>query len=253
LTDQALDDLARRIMLDAARREYGGLMTEPPEHTFSPDFERGMEKLIRRADHPARLGWIWVRRAAAVLAALLLLASAVAVASGYNLLELLTQWTAEQFSLAPGQIDYADPDDLHIPEGTEEYAGIQEALSAYGVDRPVAPHRLPEGFELAALVVDDQGIGDMIIFHALYRRGEDILVQQVNVYLEQESGDRDSFGHFQKDEGAPAIYRTGGVDHLLATNAGRPIALWANGPAECAVSGDITMEELTEMLDSIYE
>ncbi len=254
MTDQALDDLARRVMLDAARQEYGGLMDEWLEHDFSPEFERRMKKLIHRADHPIRWRWMWVGRAAAILAALLLLVSAAA-AAGCGLLELLARWTGEQITLAPGQIDYMDPDDIHVPEEPGEYASIQEALSAYGMDLPVVPRRLPDGFALEDLIVDDQLIdrGGNLIFFAAYCRGEDRLIIQIDVYLEQENREHDSFGNFQKDEGDPIPYEAGGVTHLLATNAGWPVALWANGPAECAISGNITMEELKAMLDSIYE
>lgn len=44
-----MDDLIRRMMLDAARQEYGSLMEEKPEHDFLPEFERKMQKLICRA------------------------------------------------------------------------------------------------------------------------------------------------------------------------------------------------------------
>ncbi len=253
MTDQALDALARRVMLDAARQEYGSLMTELPEHEFSPEFERRMKKQICRADHP--IWWRWKRavRVAAVLAALLLLASIAAAAAGYNLWRMLVQWTTEQMTLAPGQIDYMDPDDLHIPEEPGEYASLQEALSAYGMDLPVVPRRLPEGFELEELIVDDTTHPSQIIFHAVYSQGEEHLILQADVYVEQEYREQDNFGDFQKDEGDPVPYEAGGITHLLATNAGWPVALWANGPAECSISGDITMEELKDMLDSIYE
>ncbi len=229
-------------------------MAEQPEHDFSPEFERRMEKLIHRADHPVRWRWMWVGRIAAVLAVLLALATVAAAAAGCNLWEMLARWTDEQITLAPGQIDYMDPDDLHIPEEPQEYTSIQEALSAYGVDLPLVPCRLPDGFALEELIVDDQTYsGNSIIFFAAYQRGEDRLIQQVDVYLERENRGQDVFGHFQKDEGDPIPYETGGVTHMLATNAGWPTALWANGPAECAISGNITMEELKTMLDSIYE
>ncbi len=253
MTDQALDDLARRVMLDAARQEYADLMAERPEHDFSPDFERKMNKLIQQAEHPARRRWVWIGRTAAVLAALLLLSSAAAAAAGWDLWELLVQWTDERMTLSPGQIDYADPDDLHIPEEPEGYADLQDALTAYGVDLPLVPHRLPEGFVMDHLIVDDGTHLDQIVFLAAYIRGKECLVLQVDVYLEQEYRGQDHFGDFQKDEGDPVPYEAGGITHLLTTNAGRPIALWANGPAECVISGDITMDELKAMLDSIYE
>ncbi len=253
MTDRALDDLARRVMLDAARQEYGGLIDEWPEHDFSPEFERKMKKLIHRADHPIRWRWMWVGRAAAILAVLLMLATVAAAAAGYDLWGLLALWTRETFTLAPGQIDYMDPDDLHIPEEPGEYASLQEALSAYGMDLPVVPRWLPEGFELEELIVDDTTHPSQIVFHAVYSQGEEHLILQADVYMEQEYREQDNFGDFQKDQGDPVPYEAGGITHLLATNAGWPVALWANGPAECSISGNITMEELKAMLDSIYE
>ena len=92
-----------------------------------------------------------------------------------------------------------------------------------------------------------------IVFHSSYQRSEDFLIVQVNIYLEDENQGPDNFWDFQKDEGDPIPYEAGGITHLLTTNAGRPVALWANGPAECYIGGNITMEELKQMIDSIYE
>ena len=81
---------------------------------------------------------------------------------------------------------------------------------------------------------------------------EDVIIVFVSIHLPKEDGSFGGYGHFQKDEGDPIPYESGGITHLLSTNAGRSVALWANGPAECAVSGDITMEELQKIIDSIY-
>ncbi len=187
---------------------------------------------------------------AAVLCALLLSVS-VAAANGYDLMHLLAQWTDEQIWLAPGQISPVAEDDIHIPEKPKDYASLQEALEGYGFTRPVAPQWLPEGFAMKELVTD-QFMENELIFNALYKRGEDSLVVFVCIYLDYGGGADRNYSDFQKDEGDPTLYEAGGVTHMLATNAGRPVAVWANGPAECAVSGDITMEELERMIDSIY-
>jgi hypothetical protein len=189
----------------------------------------------------------------AALVALLLLLTVATAAAGYDIWRMLAEWTAEQITLAPGQIEYIDPDDLHIPEEPGEYTDLQEALTAYGLNRSVVPKWLPEGFVLDDLIVDDLGDGDQIVFHAPYRRGNNYLIVQMDIYLENENRSQDNFWDFQKDEGDPIPYEAGGITHLLTTNAGRPVALWANGPAECCISGDITMEELKQMIDSIYE
>lgn len=253
MTDQALDDLARRVMLDAARLEYGDLLEELPEHDFSPEFERKMKNLIRQADHPARHRLLRTGQLVAALVALLLLLTVATAAAGYDIWRMLAEWTAEQITLAPGQIEYIDPDDLHIPEEPGEYTDLQEALTAYGLNRSVVPKWLPEGFVQIHLDIEAAAKGSLIIFYALYQWEKNPLVIQVNIYLEDEERVYDSFGNFQKDEGDPIPYEAGGITHLLTTNAGRPVALWANGPAECFIGGNITMEELKQMIDSIYE
>ena len=190
---------------------------------------------------------------AALLAALLMLVTVATAAAGYDIWRMLAEWTAEKITLAPGQIEYIDPDDLHIPEEPGEYASLQEALTDYGLNCSVVPKWMPEGFVLEELIVDNGANPTEIIFVAFYHRGEDTIVSQINIYLEYEGRTRDSFGNIYKDEGDPIPYEAGDITHLLTTNVGRSVALWANGPAECVISGDIRMDELKQMIDSIYE
>ena len=166
---------------------------------------------------------------------------------------LLTLWTDEQMWLTPNQIVPVDRNEISVPEEPEDNAGLQEALEACGLALQVVPRWLPEGFELNELIVDDQCDDTMLFFHAAYTRDGDYLVMSVSVHLEGEDMEVGGVTNFQKDEGAPVPYEAGGVTHMLAVNAGRPVAVWASGPAECAISGDITMEELERMIDSIYE
>ena len=94
MTDRALDDLARRVMLDAARREYGSLMEEQPEHDFSPEFERKMRKLACRANHSI---WHRAARAAACLFLAALLCGCAVLAVSAEARETLTGWVREVY------------------------------------------------------------------------------------------------------------------------------------------------------------
>ena len=253
MTDRASDSMLRQVLLDVNRQQYRDAIDELPECGFSPEFEKKMRKLIQRTDHPVRFRGVRTIQIAAALAALLMSVTVAAAAADYDIWRMLAEWTAERISLAPGQIEYANPDDLHIPEEPGEYADIQEALTDYGLNQPVVPKWMPEGFELAQLIVDDANFLNEITFFALYRDTENTIVLQINVYLEHEDRSSDSFGNIYKDEGDPVPYVAGGVTHLLTTNAGRCVALWSNGPMECFINGAITMEELEQMIDSIYE
>lgn len=190
--------------------------------------------------------------AAAALVFLLLSVSVAAAASGHGLWELLARWTDETMSITPGHIVPVEEDAIRIPQEDTEYASLQEAVADCGLAQPMVPQWLPEGFELVDLVVDT-GFPDALIYHGAYQREEECLVVLVEVFLPREGENDRSYGNFQKDEGDPIPYEAGGVTHLLSTNAGRPVALWTNGPAQGAVSGDITMDELKQIIDSIYE
>ena len=190
--------------------------------------------------------------AVAALAVLLMSVSVTAAAHGYDLWKLLAQWTDETMCITPGQIVPTEEDKIRRPEEGREYASLQEAVDDCGLARPMVPHWLPEGFALVDLVVDT-GFPDALIFHAAYQRDEDVIIIFVEVFLPREGEDSRTYGNFQKDEGDPIPYQVGGITHLLSTNAGRPVALWTNGPAQGAISGDIAMAELEQIIDSIYE
>lgn len=95
MTDQAIDKLAHRVLLDAARQEYSNLLEEQPEHDFSPAFEKKMEKLLRRAEHPA---WHRFVRAVACLLLVLLLTGCAVLAVSPAAREAVTSWVREFYS-----------------------------------------------------------------------------------------------------------------------------------------------------------
>ena len=190
--------------------------------------------------------------AAAALAVLLLSISAAAAASGYDLWRMLARWTDEVISIAPGQVTRIDPDEIRIPEAGTEYASLQEALDDCGLPLPAAPKWLPEGFELVELIVDTSD-PNSLFFVACYHKEDAALLISLQIFLTRDDGGSGGYGDFQKDEGDPIPYEAGGITHLLSTNAGRPIALWVNGPVEGSIIGDITMDDLKQIIDSIYE
>ena len=190
--------------------------------------------------------------AAAALVFLLLSVSVAAAASGHGLWELLARWTDETMSITPGHIVPVEEDAIRIPQEDTEYASLQEALDDCGLTLPAAPKWIPEGLELIQLIVDTSD-PTSLAFVTCYHGDDTVLLISLHIFLTREDGGHGGYGDFQKDEGDPIPYEAGGVTHLLSTNAGRPIALWVNGPVEGSIIGDITMDELKQIIDSIYE
>ena len=56
----------------------------------------------------------------------------------------------------------------------------------------------------------------------------------------------------EKDENMVETYTVGNIEHYLMEDLGRQKAIWYNNGWECRISGDITRDELTAMIDSIY-
>lgn len=95
MTDQALDQLARRLLLDAARLEYGPQIKEPPDGSFSPAFDRRMKKLLRRAAHPVRYRFA---KAAACAALVVLLSGCSVLAFSPQARAAFVGWVREVYA-----------------------------------------------------------------------------------------------------------------------------------------------------------
>lgn len=141
MTDQALDRFARQVLLDTARQEYGALLEERPEHTFSSAFEKKMKKLLRRGKHPAR--YQLIQAAACILLALLLTGCAV-LAISPEAREVFASWVREIYE---DQYIYRihPEDDKNIP--------LDELSLPESVYRPVW---MPESYQIEHEFITDQ-------------------------------------------------------------------------------------------------
>lgn len=131
MTDQALDRMLRRVLLDAACQECEELSAQQPEHDFSPGFERKMRKLIRRADHPIRYRAV---RAAACLLLAALLSGCTALAVSPEVRAAFVGWVREVSEgwfvyRYTGEEQLTLEDTVYLPtwapEGYEEIASPQ--------------------------------------------------------------------------------------------------------------------------------
>ena len=142
MTDQMLDELARRIMLDAARQEYGSLMDEPPEHDFSPEFERKMRKLVCRANHPI---WYRVARTAACLILAALLSGCAVLAISPQAREAFSGWVREVYETS----------------FIYRFTGIESETTGHLLYRPTY---VPDGWQIEEEFVSGTLITD-IVYH----------------------------------------------------------------------------------------
>ena len=216
MTEQALDRLIHGVILDTARLEYGVLLAEAPEHTFSPAFERRMKKLLRRGRHPV---WYKSLHAAACVLLALLLSGCAVLAVSPEAREVFAGWVRE----------IHDNYFLYKFFGNEEREAVSKEEVLYQPTYVPAGYRIEHRFVFSAGIVsvtyiDDQ-TGNIAVFTyfsdmsspVLQIAGEnEIIYQKVQVnglpadlYLDSEEGEANAI--VWVDERNGAAFRIGGI------------------------------------------
>ena len=216
MTEQALDRLIHGVILDTARLEYGVLLEEAPERTFSPSFERRMKKLLRRGRHPV---WYKSLHAAACVLLALLLSGCAVLAVSPEAREVFAGWVRE----------IHDNYFLYKFFGNEEREAVSKEEVLYQPTYVPAGYRIEHRFVFSAGIVsvtyiDDQ-TGNIAVFTyfsdmsspVLQIAGEnEIIYQKVQVnglpadlYLDSEEGEANAI--VWVDERNGAAFRIGGV------------------------------------------
>lgn len=227
MTDQALDNLARRVILDAARLEYGDLIDELPEQDFSPEFEKKMKKMVRRANHPIR--YRVVQTAACILLAALLSGCTVLAVSP-EAREAFLGWVREVYENAFIYHFYGEK------QGDQEL--LQETETFY------RPTWVPEGYRIIRATAMER------ITSIVYRDDSHALI----VFTCFKNG-----GTVQVERGDNVVYQTVQVNghsadlYIDRDPEEKNVLAWTDAAGESIfwISGILSGEELVKIAESI--
>ena len=180
---------------------------------------------------------------AAVL--VLLFSTVTAQAFGVDVFSAIARWTAEIFRLDGGSIPYASVTIRPLAEGEEAtYESLEEAMEAFGIDAPIVPKEIPERFELVEVWAVQKKPG--VLIYADYKSEDETFQIRYSEAKAQE------FNTLEKENGSVDSYYVKGIKHRLTSDLGRQKAVWQNGDFECRVTGNITEQEIIDIVDSIY-
>ena len=182
----------------------------------------------------------WVRSfaaTAAVLAILLVGSSITARAFGFNLWKTVIQWTQETFHFG----SWGDSN----PKSNLAYESLQDALEYGKITIPLVPTWIPEGYQLADITVEISPLKKT--YTAKYANGEKFLIITVRDYLNQ------SPLYVEQSDGLTEEYQMSGRTYYLLENNQQVQAVWIVDSYECYIFGNITIDELKMMLNSIEE
>ena len=187
----------------------------------------------------------WLRRltaAAAVVALLIVIPISTKALTLEEVWNIFARWAKETFSFVSG--DNTDVSDPVVNDGLE-YSSMQEMLNKHDRDYSLIPTWIPDGFVLESIKRDVTPAQET--YYAQYIKGEQVLFIYVQNYLEAD------FLKIETNQDYSEIYSVDGQDYYLFNNNKQKQAFWIVGSYECTISGNLSIEEIKLMIDSIKE
>lgn len=260
MTDQSCDPELIRLYLDVLEEKEPLGLELDPEASLQRFLEEraGEESRSTPPEEPAAQAAVsrpaGLRRfrhfprtliAAAVVAVLFGLGS---MAGSSRLWESVVHLTQGTLQIVPPGASQSGQTSAQPPLEELEFTSLQEALDAYGITEPLVPKWLPEGFESRDVIISVDP--DFIRIIAVYQYGEKEIKVTVRRYNSEDALERFSL---EKQEGQQDTkYTKDGVVHSIAQKNAACTASWTNGLNMASIMGDVTEEELEQMIDSIY-
>lgn len=118
-------------------------------------------------------------------------------------------------------------------------------------DTPVVPAWIPEGYEIKSWddFLNASMLSETYEAHEIaaeFTRGEDTLI--IRIYIGEEPPNT----VYGKDEKAISIYNKNGIEHHIMSYNEKLVCIWYFDGYGGSISGNLSMEELYRIIDSIY-
>ena len=186
----------------------------------------------------------FLKTVAAVLAVVLILAvgtSITAEAFQIDIWGKFANWTKEifQFSDTPQGTTAANPE----KEYSAELKSLQDALEDHGVKDNLSPTWMPENFKSEDLKI--LATPRVLNISAVYKKDESELIIKIRQTIGVQAP------QVEKNDDFIELYVVDGVEYYIFSNTETLQAAWSIGEFECIIGGNITLEEMKMMIDSI--
>ena len=181
-----------------------------------------------------------------IAAALVLLFGSVsAQAFGFDLFGALARWTAEIFHMGSDEVPHAAITLRPLAEGeSANYDSLQEAVEAFGITEPVVPTWIPERFELMNVTASNRE-GKIFICAEYVHKDEFLQIRYNETAVKPNV--------VEKEDQSVRLHSSGSLSHYVVYDLGWTKAIWQNGTLDCRITGNVTEEEIIQILDSVYK
>jgi hypothetical protein len=206
---------------------------------------QGSQNIYKKSVHGRRRLWQVI---AAALLVITLFGVLTAQALGYNIIRIVAQWTDDVFSFRHHVEAPLSPFELKEIPPDKQYESIRDVLDDLDISIPVIPNWYPKGFYQTHLFVA-QYLPQRTVIDVVFENDDKMFIISYIIYRELP----DEFSAFYiKDESPVYEHDVWGITHYIMSNNESIVAVWINGNVEVSIQGDITKEELLQMINLIY-
>lgn len=205
-----------------------------PEGIYINSVQESKKTVIR----PSR--WLRGAAAAAAFLAFVFLGSVTANAFGFNIWKAVAVWAKETFRL---ESDIRAESELPDPNVEFQYASLEEAIYSLELATGIVPTWIPEGYELNDVNVMENPMRRK--YSALYKKEEStlkIVVQSYQAACPEQ---------IEQSDGISETYVSSGIIYYFFEDYNQTRVAWIDGSYECYISGELTIQQLKLMVDSI--
>jgi len=206
----------------------------PCEEASNTEQSENSVKKVRRFRR-----WIAAAAAVAILVAIPFTAGAL---SWDEICNTIARWTKNTFSFS--SVENTTPTEP-AAEDFNKYASLQNAMDLCAENFNGLPTWVPEGYELEHVSVDETPI--QRIYVAIFVNGEKTFRINIRSHLLEESE------KIEISNDPLEIYRVSDMEYYIFANVNKLRVVWLDGSYECNISGDLTVEEIKKMIDSIVK
>lgn len=199
--------------------------------------EQNNESLIKA--RPRFRRWIAVAAVVAILVAIPFTAGAL---SWEEICNTVARWAKNTFSFS--SVENTTPTEP-AEEDFNEYASLQTAMKECGDDFNGLPTWIPEGYKLDEIRVTENPMQKN--YMAQFKNGEKAFRINIRSYLMEDPE------KIEINEDLLEAYKVSNVEYYIFSNNKRNRAVWIKDTYECNISGDLTVDEIKLMIDSIVK
>lgn len=238
--DSDVDEILYVMEVLAKKRRQNGIAGKTALEAYQ-EFQQHYLPMVEEESQPrSKPNVIPFRRIAAVAASLVLVFSLSITANAFSFRDVwdaVVTWAQETFSFSTS-VEINEP----TPNDTLDYQSLQDVLEKGKINVSL-PKWIPERYTFSEIIVDQTPKKDTYV--AIFLDNDSMLKITVQSYLVGQPE------RVEQSNNNVEIYSLDGVDYYLFSNYNQTRAVWLLSTYECYISGNISSNELKQMIDSI--